>query len=48
MADGKSILDLMTLAAAQGTCITVRAIGEDAPEAMDALGSLIEGGFGEN
>ncbi|HSR12933.1 MAG TPA: HPr family phosphocarrier protein [Thermodesulfobacteriota bacterium] len=48
VADGKSILDLMTLAAAQGTCITVRAIGEDAPEAMDALGSLIEGGFGEN
>lgn len=48
VADGKSIMDLMMLAAAQGTYITVRANGEDALEALDALGILIEGRFGED
>ncbi len=48
VADGKSILDLMMLAAAQGTHITVNANGEDAQEALEALGDLIEGRFGED
>ncbi len=48
VADGKSILDLMMLAAAQGTRITVKANGEDAQEALKALDDLIEGKFGED
>jgi phosphocarrier protein HPr len=48
VADGKSILDLMTLAAAYGTSITVKANGEDAQDAMTALGTLIDGRFGED
>jgi phosphocarrier protein HPr len=48
VADGKSILDLMMLAAAQGTYIKVNAQGKDALEALDALERLIEGRFGED
>jgi phosphocarrier protein len=48
VADGKSILDLMMLAAAQGTQVTVKAHGADAQEALKALGDLIEGRFGED
>ncbi len=47
-ADGKSILDLMMLAAAQGTRITVKANGDDAEEALRAIGDLIESRFGED
>ncbi len=46
-ADGKSISDLLRLIAKQGTKITVRARGQDAKEAMEELGKLIEGQFGE-
>jgi len=48
VADGKSILDLMMLAAAQGTHITVKANGDDAEEALRAIGDLIDGQFGED
>ena len=48
VADGKSILDLMMLAAAQGTQVTIKARGADAQEALKALGDLIEGRFGED
>jgi phosphotransferase system HPr (HPr) family protein len=48
VADGKSILDLMMLAAAQGTRVTIRAQGEDAQDALKALGDLIDGRFGED
>ncbi len=48
VADGKSILDLMTLAAAYGTFITVKANGEDAQDAVTALEALIDGRFGED
>jgi phosphocarrier protein HPr len=48
VADGKSILDLMMLAAAQGARVTIRAQGEDAQEALKALGDLIDGRFGED
>jgi len=48
VADGKSILDLMMLAAAQGTHITIKAQGEDAQDVLKALGDLIDGRFGED
>jgi len=48
VADGKSIMDLMMLAAAFGTYITVKVRGEDAEEALAALETLIEGRFGED
>jgi len=48
VADGKSILDLMTLAAGYGTFITVKANGEDAQKAVAALETLIDGRFGED
>lgn len=48
VADGKSILDLMMLAAAQGNRITLKVDGEDAQAALEALGDLIEGRFGED
>jgi phosphocarrier protein HPr len=48
VADGKSILDLMMLAAAQGTQIKIRVDGEDAQEALKALEELIERQFGED
>jgi phosphotransferase system HPr (HPr) family protein len=40
--DGKSILDLMLLAAAQGSELTVRAEGPDAQNALDALVALLQ------
>lgn len=48
IADGKSIMDLMMLAAAKGTPLTINAQGEDAPDALEALETLIEGRFGED
>jgi phosphocarrier protein len=46
--NGKSIMGVLMLAAAQGTQVTVRTAGDDADQAMDALGALIEDGFGED
>ena len=46
--NGKSIMGVLMLAAAQGSQITVRAEGDDAEEALAALGSQIEDGFGED
>ena len=45
--NGKSIMGVLTLAAAKGTEIVVSCEGEDAAEAMTALATLIENGFGE-
>jgi phosphocarrier protein HPr len=45
--NGKSIMGVLTLAAAKGTRITVSAEGEDADAAMEALARIIENGFGE-
>jgi phosphocarrier protein HPr len=40
--NGKSILDLMLLAAAQGTELTLEVSGPDAPTALDALVTLLK------
>lgn len=45
--DGKSILDLLTLGAGNGSQLTLEAIGDDATAAVDALAQLVEDGFGE-
>jgi phosphocarrier protein len=46
--NGKSIMGILILAAAQGAKITVRVSGDDADRAIDALGELIDTGFGED
>ena len=46
-ADGRSILDLMTLAAESGAQLELEAIGPDAEAATAALCSLIEDRFHE-
>lgn len=45
--NGKSIMGVLTLAAAKGSSITVMVDGEDAEHAMLALAKVIENGFGE-
>lgn len=46
-ANGKSIMELLTLAAPQGTEITIHAEGEDEDGALDSLSRLVHEGFGE-
>ena len=45
---GRSIMGLLTLAAAQGTSITVTAKGEDAALCLQAIGDLLANRFGED
>jgi len=45
--NAKSSIDLLTLAAVSGTELLLRADGDDAREAVDALATLIESKFGE-
>jgi phosphocarrier protein HPr len=45
--NGKSIMGVLTLAAAKGTQIQVACDGDDAETAMTALAAVIENGFGE-
>lgn len=45
--NAKSIMGLLTLAAAQGTLFSVTCSGDDAEQAMAAIRSLIQAGFGE-
>jgi phosphocarrier protein len=45
--DGKSILSILTLAAEQGSELTIRASGDDAEQAVEALVGLIESDFAE-
>ena len=45
--NGKSILGVLMLAAAKGTTISVRCEGPQEAEACDALGKLVDDGFGE-
>ena len=46
--DGKSILSVLTLAAEQGTELTLKATGDDAEQALSVLTALFENGFGED
>jgi len=46
--NGKSIMGILILAASKGSEITVRTEGEDADQALNALGELIDSGFGED
>lgn len=45
--DGKSILAILTLGAAQGTEVSLEGTGPDSRQAVDALAVLIESGFPE-
>ncbi|QGY39934.1 HPr family phosphocarrier protein [Pseudodesulfovibrio cashew] len=45
--DAKSILDVLTLAAGPGEVIEIRASGDDAAEAADALETLFRNKFDE-
>jgi phosphocarrier protein len=45
--DGKSIMGLLLLAAAQGTVVTISATGVDEAQAIAALAALVERGFDE-
>ena len=46
--DGKSVLNILTLAAVQGTSLGLEAEGHDAEEATQALAELVEKNFEEN
>lgn len=46
--DGKSIMQMMLLAATQGTILEIIAEGEDADQAVKALCELINRGFDED
>ncbi|WP_305046558.1 HPr family phosphocarrier protein [Geoalkalibacter sp.] len=45
--NGKSIMGILMLAAAQGSSIKVSVDGEDAGDALETIGRLIDDGFGE-
>lgn len=45
--NAKSIIGVMTLAAAQGTTLTLIASGPDEEQAVDAIAELFATGFGE-
>jgi phosphocarrier protein HPr len=45
--NGKSIMGVLMLAATQGSTLTVEADGADAGAAVEAIGTLIQDGFGE-
>jgi phosphocarrier protein len=40
--DGRSVLSLLSLAAARGTKLRIRAVGPDAQAAVEALGRVLE------
>ncbi len=45
--NGKSIMGVLMLAAERGSALTIRAEGDDAPTAIEALCSLVNRGFEE-
>ncbi|HID98056.1 MAG TPA: HPr family phosphocarrier protein [Thermodesulfobacteriaceae bacterium] len=45
--DGKSILEVLTLACPKGTELIIRTDGKDAEQALEALRRLVTGRFGE-
>ena len=46
-ADATSILDILTLAAAEGCKLEIRAEGSDAQEALDRISQMFQEKFGE-
>lgn len=46
--DGKSIMQMMMLAATKGTELEIVADGDDAQETIDALKKLVDSGFDED
>jgi phosphocarrier protein HPr len=47
-ANAKSVMGVLLLCGSMGTTIEVRARGQSAPAAVDAIGKLIAGRFGES
>jgi phosphocarrier protein len=45
--NGKSIMGMLMLAAECGSSLTIRASGDDADGALEALAALVAAGFGE-
>jgi phosphocarrier protein len=45
--NGKSIMGVLMLVASKGTWVSVKAKGDRAQEAVDAIGALIDDKFGE-
>jgi phosphocarrier protein len=45
--NAKSVMGLLLLCGAKGTSLVVEANGENAEDAVRAIGELIEGRFGE-
>ena len=45
--NGKSIMGVLMLVASKGTKVTIRAKGQRAQEAVDAIAALIDDKFGE-
>lgn len=45
--DGKSIMQVMMLAASQGSVLEITAEGDDAAKASQQLKALVDGGFDE-
>jgi phosphocarrier protein len=45
--DAKSILDILTLSAAQGSTLEIRASGADATQAVNRITELFAAKFGE-
>ena len=43
--DGKSVLSILTLGAAQGSEVSIEATGNDARNAVDTLAELVTSGF---
>ena len=46
-ADGKSVMQMIILAATEGTKMRIEAAGEDAEQAVNKLAELFESKFGE-
>ena len=45
--NGKSIMELLTIAGVKGSQILIRVVGSDEDQAIDTLASLVRNGFGE-
>ena len=46
--DGKSVMEIMLLAATAGTQLRIDAVGDDARACLDELRNLVERGFDED